>query len=370
MPNGAIYGTTIAGGVANVGMVFRLKPTRESPNFGIISNITFAIANNSRPTNGVIADQAGALYGATANAIYKLTPPAVMGQGWVASQLHSYNPTTNNGYQTLGELIFGQNGVLYGTTSTSGFYPSGLVFSLTHTMGTNWHETILHQFAGGPSDGAQSTAGLIAGPNGVFYGTTGGGGSKNFGTVFRLKPPPQGQTQWTLTTLYNFKGNAAQNGGGVNDGSAPTVPLLKDQNGNLYGLTNTGGLGMGIAFRLSPPGQGQTAWTETILHKFAGQPTDGAGPYFAGLTAGPGGVFYGTTPAGGSAGKGVVFKLSPPGQGQTAWAVTVLHSFTGQPSDGDTPNAALTLAADGTYYGTTSFGGTHNLGTVFQLTGL
>ncbi len=40
---------------------------------------------------------------------------------------------------------------------------------------------------------------------------------------------------------------------------------------------------------------------------------------------------------------GVVFKLSPPAAGQTAWTQTILHSFTG--ADGELPTAGL--IADG-----------------------
>ena len=47
-------------------------------------------------------------------------------------------------------------------------------------------------------------AGLIAGSDGAFYGTTNGGGLYGYGTVFKLTPPAQGETAWTETVLHNF----------------------------------------------------------------------------------------------------------------------------------------------------------------------
>ena len=51
--------------------------------------------------------------------------------------------------------------------------------------------TNLHSFDN--TDGAYPYAGLVQGSDGNFYGTTFGGGTNNYGTVFRLAivPPPQ-----------------------------------------------------------------------------------------------------------------------------------------------------------------------------------
>jgi uncharacterized repeat protein (TIGR03803 family) len=47
---------------------------------------------------------------------------------------------------------------------------------------------VLHSFLGAPSDGAGPFAGLIADKEGALYGTTLGGGSSGFGTVFKMTP--------------------------------------------------------------------------------------------------------------------------------------------------------------------------------------
>jgi uncharacterized repeat protein (TIGR03803 family) len=84
------------------------------------------------------------------------------------------------------------------------------------------------------------------------------------------------------------------------------------------------------------------------------------------MVQGSDGNFYGTTPAGGTGhygeeGGGTVFKMTPAG------AVTILHSFSGQP-DGCVPNAGVIQASDGDLYGTTSLCGANNYGMIYKIT--
>jgi uncharacterized repeat protein (TIGR03803 family) len=72
-------------------------------------------------------------------------------------------------------------------------------------------------------------------------------------------------------------------------------------------------------------------------------------------------AFYGTTSYGGEFDLGTVFKMTPEG------IVTVLHSFSGG-DDGSHPNCGLIQASDGNFYGTTYTGGSANWGTVFRMT--
>jgi len=96
----------------------------------------------------------------------------------------------------------------------------------------------------------------------------------------------------------------------------------------------------------------------TNLHSFAGV-HDGANPY-SGLVAGSDGSLYGTTSSGGTNNLGTVFKISPGG------ALTSLYSFNG--TDGAAPYTTLVRGADGVFYGTTHAGGVGNSGTIFQFT--
>jgi uncharacterized repeat protein (TIGR03803 family) len=61
---------------------------------------------------------------------------------------------------------------------------------------------------------------------------------------------------------------------------------------------------------LTPPSSPGGAWTETILHSFSGADGDGAIP-LAGLVLSSTGILYGTTSAGGTAGRGTVFAVEP-----------------------------------------------------------
>src|SRR5271167_2606724 len=103
------------------------------------------------------------------------------------------------------------------------------------------------------------------------------------------------------------------------------------------------------------------AQTFTVLHQFTGGP-DGKTPY-SGLTLDRAGNVYGTTAYGANgnclAGCGTVFRISRAG------VLTTLFRFNGQ--DGETPEANVTVASDGTLYGTTEFGGANGTGNVYRL---
>jgi uncharacterized repeat protein (TIGR03803 family) len=148
--------------------------------------------------------------------------------------------------------------------------------------------------------------------------------------------------------LYNFTGGA--------DGSNPFVGLVRDTAGNLYGTTAGGGAsGQGTVFMVSSAGK------ESVLHSFAGGTTDGCGP-FGGLLRDRRGNLYGTTETCGASGLGTVFKLSKTGQ------ETILHNFAGGTSDGEFPNfTTLLMDKSGTVYGVAEQGGASNQGVVYKL---
>jgi uncharacterized repeat protein (TIGR03803 family) len=203
---------------------------------------------------------------------------------------------------------------------------------------------------------------------GNLYGTAfGGGTSENHicGVVFELSS----NGGWTESILYNFQGNQAH------DGRNPVSGLVVDAAGNLYGTTHFGGSsicsdpeGCGVVFELSPAGAG--AWTETVIHNFSYH--DGREPT-NGLVISATGNLYGVTDTGGVVSLGIAFELTPGPGG--IWTESILHNF-GSGKDGSSPSTALVFDSAGNLYGTTSFGGTgvnglcegHGCGTVFQLT--
>ena len=261
-------------------------------------------------------------------------------------------------------------GTLYGTAdnggasapphnalSSGGFTGWGAVYAMV-PHGKTYVEAVVYSFTGGPGDGANPFAGLVADASGALYGTTLDGGAKGYGTVFKLAP--SGST-YTESILHSFTGSP--------DGASPYGSLVVDASGAVYGTTAQGGSkqctgGCGAVFKLTP---GASGYTETIVRAFKAH-NDGLYPY-ANVTLGPGGVIFGTTYFGGSAGNGTVFKLTPSGASYTE---TLIYSFAGGTTDGTFPQSGVTLAKNGVLYGTTSGGGnpacTGGCGMVYALT--
>lgn len=143
--------------------------------------------------------------------------------------------------------------------------------------------------------------------------------------------------------------------------SAPEGSLVQGGNGNFYGTApQTGTGGLGSVFEITPQGELIT------LYSFCPQGrncTDGDFPA-AGLVQASNGNFYGTTTFGGANDGGTIFEITPAGR------LTTLHSFCAdaQCADGEFPFAGLVQAHDGNFYGTTSSAGAHQGGTVFEIT--
>jgi len=323
-----------------------------------------------QPMYGLIFDAAGNLYGTAfgggdpscgdpngCGTVFQLTPAP--GGGWTETVLHSFKGYPTDGSYPYAGVIFDAAGNLYGTTGGGGTYGVGTVFELSPAAGGGWTETVLHSFNG--SDGHGPEAGLIFDAAGKLYGTTAWGGTgtdclnTGCGTVFKLTPVAGGG--WTETVLHSFSNT---------DGALPFAGLIFDAAGNLYGTTQQGGsYGFGTVFELTPTAGG--GWTETVLFSFNGNWSgrDGGLPE-AGLIFDAAGNLYGTTGAGGTYAYGTAFELTPTAGG--GWTETVLHSFNNNGTDGESPLAGLIFDAAGNLYGTTGGGGTYGLGMVFELT--
>jgi len=111
-------------------------------------------------------------------------------------------------------------------------------------------ENVLWSF-GGAGDGVYPHADLIMDAHGNLYGTTGGGGPAGVfghGTVFELSPPGPGETQWSERLLWSFSGHNEP------DGGLPLAGLINDREGNLYGTAAVGSTqyDAGTAFKITP----------------------------------------------------------------------------------------------------------------------
>ena len=313
--------------------------------------VSFNGSNGEKPVATLTLGSDGNFYGITSyggninlnngygyGTIFRVTTSGIL------TMLVSFNNT--NGATPNAGLTLGSDGNFYGTTQQGGGNGYGTVFKVT----TDGSLTTLVSFNG--SNGAFPYAGLTLGNDGNFYGTTASANSGR-GTVFMMT------TNGVLTTLASFNGN----NGGFNT-YFPLAALSLGNDGDFYGLTEGGGItnslypsGMGTVFKVTTNG------VLTTLVSFTG--SNGGQPEAA-LTLGTDGNFYGTTVGGGDTnydggyGYGTVFKVTTNG------VLTTLVSFTG--SNGEIPNAALTLGTDGNFYGTASQGGRNGVGTIFKVT--
>jgi len=355
-PQGNVYGTTNYGGANGGGTVFELSRKRN----GTWSEATlwsFDGTDGTSSTAGLIFDKSGNLYGTTGfggadanGTVFELSPQG--DSTWTETVLYSFGK--QGPAVPYAGVTMDASGNLYGTAG-------GYAYQLS--SGSNgWTLTDLHEFLGQDGDGYGPLAGVILGSAGNLYGTTEYGGAHGAGTVYELMPGPGG---WQERILHSF---AASPG----DGQVPGVgALVSDQPGRLYGTTAQGGanicvdVGCGTIFRLTPGTNGH--WKETILYSFSPK-GDGAGGFGpgGGVVLDKAGNIYGTSFYGGDphCGCGVIYKLAPGAKGNRKY--TVLHRFTG--FDGAQPDANLVIDTKGNLYGTTTLGGTHNLGVAFELT--
>lgn len=188
--------------------------------------------------------------------------------------------------------------------------------------------SLLHEFDA-DTEGSCPNA-VFDGHDGNLYGTTQSGGANGAGTLFRLS------LTGTLTVLHTFTGGA--------DGGTPTIGLIAALDGTLYGTTSRGGTAnLGTVYHYGLSG------SPLVVHSFAGGAGDGAGPS-TGFVRGTDGNFYGTTVGGGTANRGVFFRMTPSG------ATTVLYSFSGSSADGSVLAGNIVEAPDGKFYGVSTYG--------------
>jgi uncharacterized repeat protein (TIGR03803 family) len=340
---------------------------------------------------------------------------AATASGQTLSTIYSFTGTPDgaNPFQTN---LVDVNNTFYGDTSNGGEYGFGTIFKITSAG----KEKILYNFTGG-TDGANPNAGLVRDKGGNFYGTAVAGGdlscvqtgTSGCGVVFELSAAGK------YSVLYAFTGSS--------DGANPQGVVM-DSAGNLYGPTFYGGdttcfvpYGCGVVFKLTkasnwsesalhtfefdtngtvPQGflniSGTTLYgattsggnladcggsgcgvifkmptstgAETVLYTFTGG-ADGSGPT-GGMILDSNGNLYGTTAGGGDlgctisqyfSGCGVVFRISPAGKEK------ILHTFTGTTTDGAEPFLGVVRDKSGNLYGTTGYGGTDNVGTVYEI---
>lgn len=286
--NRNFVGTTTAGGAFGYGVLFQVTPT------GLYKKLYdfTGQADGGGPEAPPIEAFDGNYYGVTAYS---------SGSGENAGTVYKYTPS--GGFNTvfsfpsdgsLGTgfefpLVQGSDGNLYGVSNLGGSAGCGTIFKMSRTG------SLLYDYSFPCGAGGEYPVGsLIEASDGNFYGTTELGGTGNqcriqgCGTFFRMTP------QGSVSVLYNFLGSHT-------DGGLPIGGLVQGNDGQLYGITGSGGKsGDGTFYRMTTDG------AETSLYSFTKNVAENAAVTPLQHTSG---VFYGTSQLGGKFGQGALFSV-------------------------------------------------------------
>ena len=248
---------------------------------------------------------------------------------------------------TLQGLSQGADGNFYGIS-----LKLGAVFKITRSGYFSVVARFPWEVGSSPSSGT-----LTQGPDGAFYGTTYIGGTNGYGSVFKMP------TAGNIEVLYSFNSVTETNGNNL-DGIGPAAGLTLGRDGSFYGTTILGGNnGLGTVFKITPEGSFTSLYSFGAIVDTNGEVLDGIEPATS-LVEGQDGEFYGTTEYGGT-GSGSIFKISSSGVLTPLYQVPPPQSDT---SDRTGPPSALALGANGNFYGTTTYGGSNYVGSIFEIT--
>jgi uncharacterized repeat protein (TIGR03803 family) len=402
---GNFYGTTVGGGSAGIGTIYKMTPAGAVK---VIHSFTGTSKNDgSSPYAGLLLASDGRLYGVTYGG-GKQNQGTVFGintDGTGYAVIHQFNNTLDTVYNPQYGLVETAGGVLYGTGySATGF--SGGIFKLTKT-GSNFK--FVHGFASTDLAGYSPASDLIAASDGNLYGTCDSGGENGLGTVYKIVPGTPDQ----ISVLWAFDGDTGAFPTSYSYSSGYQNRLLQGADGNLYGVTTSGGaFGYGTMFQLSlagactaftdfnysdcngtanPPAQSGTSFYLTSYFGGVTSTTQNANGYgaavsvsstgalsliqsfsvldaynsYAGLVqvgTGTTATYYGVTVNGGEYGQGAIFSITAKGM------FSIVHAFNNYAQEGANPVGGLIVGADKALYGTTVNGGLFSYGTVFRIT--
>jgi uncharacterized repeat protein (TIGR03803 family) len=330
---GRLFGTSYDGGYYNQGTLYELSVAGKIKllhSFG-------GHLDGANSTSNLTIDKMGNIFGTTIyGGTYGLGSIFKSDLAGNTTVLYSFPGGSGGEEPEFGNLIINQ-GTLYGVST------GGSVFKVSSAGVESLLWTFYYQNKPGDSSYPEGALALY---QGRLYGTSSYGGPANVGTIFSLGVGSQHEK-----LLYSFTGGA--------DGSYPTGGVIPGDNGLLYGMAVLGGSsGVGSLFSIDKTGK------FTLIHSFTATGADGGYPQF-GMIKDAAGNIYGTTEGGGLGGAGTVFEFVP-----ATGAITTLYSFAAgsvAATDGQTPDAQLTIDPDGNLYGTTQGGGASGYGTVFKI---
>jgi len=241
-----------------------------------------------------------------------------------------------------GNLTLDQRGNIYGT---SGGVYQGAGTLWKYAPRSHWMR-VVHSF-NYKTDGMDPGNPTID-HNGILWGTTMYGPNCwqcGQGTAWKYDP-----SSGTFTTVATFQGTGISN---------PVTRPAIDKNGNLFGTAwPTDGSNLGTIYEL----QADDSYAPLLLYTFTDQ-QNGSQP-LTDLSFDKDGNLIGTTYLGGEYGDGTIYELA---YKDGVWQETVLHSFDW--TDGASPNGLVTDNKC-KWFSTTTYGGKHGWGEVFEVTSL
>lgn len=236
---GNLYGTAGQCGASGYGTIFKVD---SAENFAVLHSFTGAASDGAHPYHGHLTiDQFGDLYGVTANGgfgkchlngnygcgvLYKLSKSGRV------TLLHSFKGGIADGCYPFGTVVRDEAGNFYGTTLACGSYGNGTIWRVSK----KGKETILHNFAGGTSDGCSPDIGVTRDSHGNLYGGADCGANGN-GALYELSAKRK------LTLLHSFDNT---------DGASPYGEVLRTSKGALFGTTAYGAYGYGTVWKYVP----------------------------------------------------------------------------------------------------------------------
>lgn len=233
--DGKLYGMTSEGGVNNFGVLFQYDQSSNT----IYKKIDFSGAINGKTPYG-------SLFQASDGNLYGMTWQGGVNNYGVLFQYNLIASTlikkidcsgASNGRNPTGTLMEATDGNLYGMTLNGGVAAKGDIFQYNFNSNTYlkmYDFSILSQI------GCWPEGSLIQAQDGKLYGMNQSYGANNKGVLFQYD---------FVNNIYITKVNFA----GVSSGSSPTGSLFQSSNGNIYGMTFSGGLNnKGVLFEFNP----------------------------------------------------------------------------------------------------------------------
>jgi len=226
-----LFGMTQLGGDNDQGTIFKMET--DGTDFALLHDLSYS---DGQQPNGSLILSGSTLYGVapyggsnSKGTVFKLQTD---GSGY--TKLHEFAGGGADGENSWGSLVLA-GGYLYGLTSAGGDLNRGTIFKVK-TDGTGF--SLLHEFAGGTSDG-RYPLGSLALSGSTLCGMTPNGGDVDFaGTVFKVQTDGSG-----YAVLHEFTGGAA-------DGYQPYGDVIISGS-TLYGMTSSGGdSNRGVVFSL------------------------------------------------------------------------------------------------------------------------